>query len=138
MLELDDVSCRFASERLGIKNIAKTSVYSLDTLENQSYDIVLFRHVIEHLYAPNTIIENLYRILDSSGVLILETDNNSSIELLLRSDSRKYYIELYKSLYKKANLLSLIRKKPFAADRLRHLYAYNLANLKITFEETWL
>jgi len=49
-----------------------------------SFDYVLFLEVIEHLYNPNFVIEQISRVLKPSGVLILSTPNILNLGSRLR------------------------------------------------------
>ena len=43
--------------------------------ENNTYDVVIFTAIIEHLYNPNMILSEIYRILKKEGLLITITPN---------------------------------------------------------------
>ena len=45
------------------------------SFENESFDFVVFTAVIEHLYNPNNILSEIYRVLKKEGVLITMTPN---------------------------------------------------------------
>ncbi len=44
-------------------------------LEDESVDLVIFSHVIEHLYHPRMILEDACRVLKKGGKLLMSTDN---------------------------------------------------------------
>ena len=43
--------------------------------ENESFDFVIFNAVIEHLYNPNNILTEIYRVLKKGGILITTAPN---------------------------------------------------------------
>ena len=43
--------------------------------ENENFDIVIFCAVIEHLYNPNLVLSEIYRVLKKGGILITLTPN---------------------------------------------------------------
>lgn len=43
--------------------------------ENESFEIIIFNAVIEHLYSPNLILSEIYRILKKGGTLITTAPN---------------------------------------------------------------
>jgi SAM-dependent methyltransferase len=44
-------------------------------LEDSSVDLIIFSHVIEHLYHPRLIVEEMCRVLKKGGKIVLSTDN---------------------------------------------------------------
>ncbi len=131
LVEQDPVSYKFAQEELKIKNIDKRNIEDFLNDETEKYDVVLFRHVIEHVIEPGKIIKGLSSLLKENGILIIETDNNDGIELLFRPHSLLFYLKLYRNSFKKVNLINLFYKKPFAIDPPRHLFAFNMQSLSL-------
>lgn len=43
--------------------------------ENENFEIIIFNAVIEHLYNPNLVLSEIYRILKKGGVLIITAPN---------------------------------------------------------------
>lgn len=63
--------CQYTEKEFGIKAIATTLENA--ELKEQSVDIVLMMHVIEHVPDPFTTFKEVYRILKPGGIFILET-----------------------------------------------------------------
>lgn len=72
---------------------------------NQSFDIIVMWHVLEHINNPNTFLKALYKLLSKDGILVLEIPNRDSIGFNLAKD------------------------KWFHLDTPRHLFHYNYACL---------
>jgi SAM-dependent methyltransferase len=49
-------------------------------LENDKFDLILCRHILEHLLATDKIMEELYRICKPGGKLVIEVPHFSNIE----------------------------------------------------------
>jgi SAM-dependent methyltransferase len=47
-------------------------------MADESVDVAVSNHVIEHLYSPNTFVEELYRILKPGGYAVIGTPNLAS------------------------------------------------------------
>ena len=45
------------------------------SFENESFEIVIFNAVIEHLYNPNLVLSEIYRVLKKGGILITTAPN---------------------------------------------------------------
>ncbi len=47
--------------------------------EENTFDVVFFYHVFEHLETPLSAIDEIYKLLKKNGLLIIGTPNNSSV-----------------------------------------------------------
>lgn len=77
-VDVDPQSCQFASEKLGIKNVYNCFVQELP--KDDKYDLIVCRHVIEHLKDPQDLINSSIDLLAPNGILVLVTPNATSIE----------------------------------------------------------
>lgn len=134
LVEKDPVSINFAKNQLGINNIIEKDLKDFFCNNIKKYDLVFFRHVIEHVTEPFEVINNISNILNENGILIIETDNNAGIEILFKKGVRKFYINLYKKNFKEVNFLKLMIKRPFALDPPRHLFGFRMENLSFLLE----
>ena len=128
-VEQDPVSANFAREVLKISDIMEQSSEYYFENSNTKYDVVFLRHVVEHSTNPNTLISNINNCLTENGILIIETDNNSGIELLFRPSTALFYTKLYRKSYLPYSFFSLMKYRPFAVDPPRHLYGFRISNL---------
>jgi len=112
-----------------LTSIAEVSIETFERSSKQTYDVFFLRHVIEHYADPNALMRSVDSVLKENGVLIIETDNNAGVELLFRPRTARFYLDLYKAHYDNVSYLSLLRRRPFAVDPPRHLFAYRLSNL---------
>jgi ubiquinone/menaquinone biosynthesis C-methylase UbiE len=129
LVEKDPVSVNFAIDKLGLKEIIQQDLNEFFQQNKKQYDIVFFRHVIEHVTNPSEIIKGISSVLKNNGILIIETDNNAGIELLLTKNVKNFYLKLYKENFKNVTFIELLKKRPFALDPPRHLYAFRMKNL---------
>ncbi|PWH82812.1 hypothetical protein DIS18_11325 [Algibacter marinivivus] len=129
LVEKDPVSVSFAMDKLGLNQIVKQDLNEFFLNNKKQYDIVFFRHVIEHVTNPSEVIHGISSVLKNNGVLIIETDNNAGIELILTKNVRNFYLKLYKDNFKNVSFIELLKKRPFALDPPRHLYAFRMNNL---------
>lgn len=75
------------ANRKGIKGVALDIDFEDFPFDNNFFDIIFCGELIEHLYNPDHLLEELYRVLSPNGVLLLTTPNMASwfnrISLLL-------------------------------------------------------
>jgi len=74
-------------ERFKYRNLIKFEASDLEKplpFPESSFDYVIFLEVIEHLYNPHFVIEQISRVLKPSGVLILSTPNILNLGSRLR------------------------------------------------------
>ncbi|MAP55642.1 class I SAM-dependent methyltransferase [Altibacter sp.] len=129
LVEKDPVSVQFAKEHLQLENIIEKDLSEFFSTNKERYDIVFFRHVIEHVTDPTAVMEGISNIVKPNGLLIIETDNNAGIELLIKGGVRKFYLDLYKKNFQNVSFLNLLFKRPFAVDPPRHLFGFRMNNL---------
>ncbi len=70
-LDPDRNVCRYASEKNGIPN--KVATLEEAALPDESFDVVLMMHVIEHVPDPSRLLGEIRRVLKPGGHLVLET-----------------------------------------------------------------
>lgn len=129
LVEKDPVSVEFAKNKLGLTHIIQKNLHEFINESSVKYDFVFFRHVIEHVTDPAEIIGGISSLLKKDGFLIIETDNNAGIEILFLKGTSKFYKDLYHKSFKNITFGLLLRKRPFALDPPRHIFAFRMANL---------
>jgi SAM-dependent methyltransferase len=129
LVEKDSVSVNFAKTELNLKAIIQKDLNEFFAETTAQYDLIFFRHVIEHVTEPTEIISNISSILKDEGVFIIETDNNAGIEILFKKGTNKFYLNLYKESFKNVSFFNLLVKRPFALDPPRHLFGFRMGNL---------
>ncbi len=78
-VELDSRAVRFARHRFGLR-ILNSSLESLDNANyHDSFDVVTFLHVIEHLDDPSSTVKVALRLLKHGGVFVVETPTYDSL-----------------------------------------------------------
>ena len=70
-------SSAILSQKLNL-NFLKHTFDSPLPIDSNSFDIIYFSHVIEHLFYPDIMLEEIYRILKDDGYLIIGTPNLAS------------------------------------------------------------
>lgn len=118
---LDKKANNFKDSKIELKNI--TILDKLD-LPTNKFDIVTLLAVLEHLYFPEKILKESYRILKKNGIILITTPTSKSEKLLnllvnLRllnkeeiKDHKNYFTpEQLKKLFKKCNFKEMIFEK---------------------------
>ncbi len=108
-IEADIDAKKYAEEKFGL------TVLSLDEIQSFSaseFNVVTLWHVLEHLWSPKEVLNEISRILDKTGVCIIALPNNDSFDA-------HYY------------------KKYWAAwDVPRHLWHFNLSSFKSLIKDS--
>ena len=86
-VELSGEMSDFGREKFGL-DIRQGNLLE-QNFDNCSFDIVVLSHVIEHLYNPKEIVEEIYRILSPSGLVFIKTPNIDTFE---RSIFGRYWL----------------------------------------------
>lgn len=103
----------------------------------RQYDIIFFRHAIEHCIYPDQALHFMRNIAHPNTILILETDNNLGLELFFHPEASRYWREVYKNHYSEASLLKLCKLRPLAIDWIEtHYYAFRPDNLSRLLHQT--
>ncbi len=131
LVEKDPISIQFAKKHLKLENIIEQDLTEFFNSNDKEYDVVFFRHVIEHVKDPQSIMQGISNLLKTNGILIIETDNNAGIELLIKDGVRKFYLDLYKKSFINTSFINLLIKRPFAVDPPRHLFGFRMGNLSM-------
>jgi 2-polyprenyl-3-methyl-5-hydroxy-6-metoxy-1,4-benzoquinol methylase len=129
LVEKDPVSVNFAKKELRLNNIVEQNLEEFFEQNKEKFDVVFFRHVIEHVTDPIGIVKGISSILKNNGILIIETDNNAGIEILFMKNVKDFYLNLYNKSFEVTSFFKLLKKRPFALDPPRHLFAFRMKNL---------
>ena len=129
-IEMDPQSSKFASEVLGVKQTFCGATEQFIEQSNKRFDVVFMRHVIEHVPDPSGLMENIAKLLNDNGILVIETPNNLSIEIMLRPTRLLFFLKYYKKHYKNITLFDIYTQKLYALRPPNHIYAFRATNLQ--------
>jgi SAM-dependent methyltransferase len=102
-LDISADAVTYASEVNRIKNVIQGEAEKLP-FENGKFDVVMAFDIAEHLETPMSLFKEAYRVLKSSGILIISTPNIYSFGVRRKSHS----ISLVPSMYKDKSHVSLL------------------------------
>lgn len=87
-VDRDPKSCEFVKKNLNINKVLTGDVNNLFTILNEDrYDVIYSRHLIEHLADPFEAIEKSIQILQHNGLAIHQCPNADSLEYLVYKNS---------------------------------------------------
>ncbi|MFC1831332.1 class I SAM-dependent methyltransferase [Thermodesulfobacteriota bacterium] len=87
------------------------------------FDLIQVRHVLEHVYNPDRIIENCYACLKTTGTIYLETPNpNSLLCMIFGKDYWQIDAPRHIQIISKTSLIKLLENKGF---RIKKTYTKN-------------
>ena len=76
-VEYDPRLVAISNERLGRQAVMKDNAEDPIIGTSNSFDVVTSFHVIEHLYEPELLVQNAYRLLAPGGIFLIATPNKS-------------------------------------------------------------
>lgn len=130
LVELDPVSTAFARDKLGVAKVFTGTPEQYRAQAEQGFDIVFVRHVVEHIPDPHALLAGVAELLRPGGVLIMETPNNRSAEILLRPAHLRYFFNYYRRNYRDIRLSHLAFKRLYAVRPPNHVLAFDVDNLQ--------
>jgi ubiquinone/menaquinone biosynthesis C-methylase UbiE len=134
-VEIDEGAAQFAEQTLGLKNVVRADARALTDCVEGTFDLVLCRHVIEHVRDPGSLVEQLARATRTGGILLIETPNADNWEIwahprvlaldwaTLRRENPGFSVT--------TSLASALTKPLSAATPPKHLYGFGIESLSI-------
>ena len=122
-LEVTDHLVDFANRRLGVSSIQKGFIETAD-FQNESFDIIAFFDVIEHVRNPVDFMRRVQSLLKKNGRVFLVTPSLDSWSAkLLGKNWMEYKVE-HLSYFNKKSLSLLLEKAGF--DHIRFIPNYKI------------
>ena len=112
-----------------IKNYCDIKIFKGDIFEakykNNFFDIISLWDVLEHLINPELVLEEIYRILKSQGILVIETLNIDSWNLKLLKNRWPLFSHDYHLFYFNTKfLINLLNKIGFTVIKIFPVQTY--------------
>lgn len=111
-IELDAAAARATAERTGLT--VRTANLEHVSLPESLYDVIVMRHVLEHLREPATTLQMVYRALRPSGVLFVGTPDARALSArVFRQHWWGYEVPRHIVVFSSAALISLLQEVGF-------------------------
>lgn len=111
-LEVSDFSIKFIKKNFPEINTIK-GFLSEEIYKKESFDVIMYYHVIEHVSDPNKELIKLKKLLKKDGILIIGTPNIGSLAAKLFKKNFRLYGHGHLNLFTKKGLISLLKKHDF-------------------------
>lgn len=127
-LDISSKSVNFARSQLKLPNVFAGTIES-KRFPDEFFNVILLKHVIEHLPDPRSSLKEIYRILKKDGLLLIITPNVSSLNFRL---FKKFWFPLetprHLYLFSPITLKKLINMTGFVQENISHgISTYTLA-----------
>ena len=115
-VEPNQKSAAFAREVFGLHVLAKTLAEA--TISQDSIDIGVLLHVIEHLPDPNAVVSKMRKILRKGGLLVIETPNIDSLPFKILRKKWRQFLPIHYYFFSKKTIVVLLEKNGFKVSRI--------------------
>lgn len=115
-VEPDPVSCRYATECLGLDVFGGT----LDGagFEPDSFDVVVSLQVFEHLIDPRTVLDEISRVIKPNGLLVVEVPGADNIGFRLLGRRHRHFAQHHLNFFSKQTLARLLEESGYQVQRV--------------------
>jgi 2-polyprenyl-3-methyl-5-hydroxy-6-metoxy-1,4-benzoquinol methylase len=133
-----EISVYAANHAAQYGNISNINVEDYSTT-GFKFDLIVIHHVIEHLDAPEIIIQNIYKLLRKNGRLIISTpDFDSPSARRYKEKYRLLHDKTHVSLFSNDSMHRFLRHYGFHIDSVEYPFFstrhFNMNNLKKLFD----
>ena len=112
-IEYDHRLIEESKQRIKRAVVLQDNAEELKTVAGQKFDVIISLHVIEHLYHPDQMLDQVYDLLNEGGIFIVATPNLNSWGVKLMKDKWQGYIEDHVALKTFNEWSTLMRQKKF-------------------------
>ncbi len=137
-VDTDPVSVAFVRNTIGERvEVVESTIEDFCRTRGDRFDVIFLRHAIEHCREPDQVLRLMRSISSHKTILVLETDNNSGVELLFHPGCRTYWRSVYRDHYGVTSIAKLCRMHPLAIDQIEtHYFAFRMHNLAMLLRRT--
>jgi len=118
-IETSDTAVEMSRAKRGI-NTWKGEVTASD-FEESSYDLVIMRHVLEHMDKPDRVLSRIFEILCPNGAIFISVPNIDSVEAKIAGD-KWFHLdpEYHKTHYSPETVKSALMDAGFKYIKINH------------------
>ncbi len=110
-IEIDEYSADYARKNFNLNIINKTLEHS--KIKNESFDVIHWSHVIEHLHSPTAGLEKIHKALKKNGYMLLTTPRVDSFQQRLFKQNWRSYHRDHLTIFSRKTLCRMIEKAGF-------------------------
>ncbi len=118
-IEPNKTTSMYAKDHLGLD--VQTATLAEAEVQNDSIDIVVMFHVIEHLLDPNYEISKTGNLLKKAGLLVIETPNINSLPYKLMRGKWRQFIPDHYWFFSEKTISSLLNKHGFKVLQIKSI-----------------
>lgn len=132
-LDIDESSINFVKDNFGLD---ESHIFrNVNQIGEKKFDCIFCDNVIEHVKFPIELINNLYNMLNSPGILIIKTPYAGNSELFFSLKTVKgYFFRALKHNSFRISLFALLKNRWWTCDPPRHLFAFSEKSLERLIE----
>lgn len=108
-----------AREVLGLDVVPRTLTEA--SLKEESFEIVVLFHVIEHLHDPSGGIDRVWRLLKPNGLVVIETPNINTIWFRLLGKRWRQFIPEHYFFFSESTIRRLLEAHGFSVLRIKSI-----------------
>lgn len=123
-IEISKYAASHAVQAFG-NNIHNGSLEN-NPFEEKFFSVITMIEVLEHLTDPHKVLSDCYRLLEDSGLLVLQTANLAGLQARIQGDRYAYYMPGHLSYFTQKNLSDILRDTGFKEIRVYHPVEFGL------------
>lgn len=111
-IDISDYAIREAKKN----PLLKKRIFKSDLLNfspKKKYDIITLIEVLEHLPDPERVFSKISELLNSKGLLVIQTANFDGLQAILQGKNYHYFLPGHLYYYSKSNLIKILKKFEF-------------------------
>jgi len=122
-IEISPVAAQYAKSNYNID--VQTGDIEIMDISDTSINLITLWHVLEHFYNPAAVLQKVYKMLNTGGILIVEVPNLHSLKFQLADEKKRWqsgnHPRYHLSFFTRRTLKKMLQKTGFTGIEVIHI-----------------
>jgi len=122
-IEISPIAAQFAKSNYNID--VQTGDIEIMDISDTSINLITLWHVLEHFYNPLAVLQKVYKMLNTGGILIVEVPNLHSLKFQLANEKKRWqsgnHPRYHLSFFTMRTLKKMLQKTGFKDIKTLHI-----------------